>query len=144
MSTSTTTNNKNGAQGEKAAEEVKGGLRGFNNWAEGIRKNINAFADDLVGKKKTRESTGFSNDAKLAGKEVENAVSGESKTTPAATTTTTHPTATVDAAAPAPATNLTGANHSTTEGHVSAPAAAPAVSDSTLGSHATGQPVVNK
>ncbi|KAM3423134.1 hypothetical protein BST61_g588 [Cercospora zeina] len=143
MSTSTT-NNQNGARGEKAAKDFKGSLRGFNNWAENIRKNINTFADDLVGKRKTHQSTGFSNDAKVAGKEVENAIDGESKTTPAATATTTNPTATTDAAAPAPVTNVTGANSSPTESRVPAPAAAPAVSESAPKSHATGQPVVNK
>ncbi|CAK1361679.1 hypothetical protein CB0940_02974 [Cercospora beticola] len=137
----TTPNNKNGAQGEKAAEEVKGGLRGLNSLAEGIRKNINTFADDLIGNKKTHESTGFSSDAKLAGKEVEDAVSGS------LTTTTTHPTTTTDAAAPVPATNATGTHgvsDSTTAGHAPAPAAAPVVSGSTPDSHATGQPVVGK
>ncbi|KAL9534216.1 hypothetical protein SMMN14_01832 [Sphaerulina musiva] len=83
MSTpTTTTNNPTGAQGEKAAEEIKGGIKGLNNLSEDIRQNINSFADDLLGghnshsNSNSHPSTGFSNDAKVAGEEVERKVGG--------------------------------------------------------------------
>lgn len=41
----------NGASGEHAAEETKGVFQGIGNATESLRKNINAFADDLIGSK---------------------------------------------------------------------------------------------
>ncbi|USW50342.1 hypothetical protein Slin15195_G036610 [Septoria linicola] len=84
--------NKGGAQGERAAEEVKGGVKGLHNLTEGIRHNVNAFADDLIGGNKTHKSTGFSSDAKLAGKEIEHKIGGEKPaTTPHTTPAGTNP-----------------------------------------------------
>ncbi|SMR46841.1 unnamed protein product [Zymoseptoria tritici ST99CH_1A5] len=59
------------SEGNKAAEQVKGGFKSVGDLGESIRSNINSFADDLLGGNKTHESTGFSNDAKALGREVE-------------------------------------------------------------------------
>lgn len=48
---------------------------------EGLRKNINAFADDIVGGNKTHESTGISKDAKEVKKGLENAGTTGNSTT---------------------------------------------------------------
>ncbi|KAF7190280.1 hypothetical protein HII31_08611 [Pseudocercospora fuligena] len=59
------------SQGEKAAENVKSGIKGVFGATEDIRKNINSFADDLIGGNKTHESTGIHPHAKQAGAEAE-------------------------------------------------------------------------
>ncbi|EME86026.1 uncharacterized protein MYCFIDRAFT_81972 [Pseudocercospora fijiensis CIRAD86] len=57
------------SQGEKAAENVKSGIKGVVGATEDIRKNINSFADDLLGS--NHESTGIHPHAKQAGGEAE-------------------------------------------------------------------------
>lgn len=42
---------------------------------EDVRKNINSFADELLGGNKTHQSTGFSKDAKAVGSEIDKGVS---------------------------------------------------------------------
>ncbi|KAK6390052.1 hypothetical protein LTR65_005863 [Meristemomyces frigidus] len=37
------------AEGQKAAEETKGVVKGLGQVSEGLRKNINSFADNIVG-----------------------------------------------------------------------------------------------
>ncbi|KAK3047733.1 hypothetical protein LTR09_010847 [Extremus antarcticus] len=39
------------AEGRKAADETKGVLKGIGNATEGLRNNINSFADELAGDK---------------------------------------------------------------------------------------------
>ncbi|EME48249.1 hypothetical protein DOTSEDRAFT_70004 [Dothistroma septosporum NZE10] len=41
----------NGASGERAAEETKGFFKDIGTATESLRKNVNAFADDLIGSK---------------------------------------------------------------------------------------------
>ncbi|EME43186.1 hypothetical protein DOTSEDRAFT_72537 [Dothistroma septosporum NZE10] len=39
------------SSGQDAAEKTKGGIKELGNMAESIRKNVNSFADDLIGSK---------------------------------------------------------------------------------------------
>ncbi|KXS94386.1 hypothetical protein AC578_6588 [Pseudocercospora eumusae] len=84
------------SQGEKAAENVKSGIKGVFGATEDIRNNINSFADELIGGNKTHESTGIHPHAKQAGAEAEAAIekAGNDRQTvgdsdPVAGTTTT-------------------------------------------------------
>ncbi|KAK5703848.1 hypothetical protein LTR97_002861 [Elasticomyces elasticus] len=73
----------NGQQGARAADDVKGVVKGFSNATEGLRQNINSFADNLVDKNysssthTTHTTTGSGDihpDAKKAGQVLERGV----------------------------------------------------------------------
>ncbi|CZT19963.1 uncharacterized protein RCC_05820 [Ramularia collo-cygni] len=75
------------SQGQKAADEIKGGFKAIGDLGEGIRKNVNSFADNLADGK-THESTGFSSDAKAAGEQVNKGLENAGKTGNVTTGTT--------------------------------------------------------
>jgi len=84
------------SSGEKAAEQTKGFVKGVGDVTESLRKNVNSFADDMIGSKSnthsnaadgTHASTGFSNDAQKAGEAVRESVNQASGTSHSNATT---------------------------------------------------------
>ncbi|KAK3704990.1 hypothetical protein LTR37_013507 [Vermiconidia calcicola] len=58
------------AEGQRAAEETKSVFHQLGHASEGLRKNINSYADNLVGGNKVHGSTGIHPDAKKTGDEL--------------------------------------------------------------------------
>lgn len=53
--------------------------KSYQDAGEGIRKNVNSFADELLGSNKTHSSTGIHPDAKKTGNEAEKGVENAGK-----------------------------------------------------------------
>ncbi|QIW96359.1 hypothetical protein AMS68_001877 [Peltaster fructicola] len=69
------------SSGQQAAEETKGALKGAYVATEDARKNVNSFFDNVIGDNKTHSSTGFSQDAKAVGNEINKGIDNASTNT---------------------------------------------------------------
>ncbi|KAK3725459.1 hypothetical protein LTR37_000429 [Vermiconidia calcicola] len=58
------------AEGQRAAEETKSVFQQLGDASEGLRKNVNSYADNLIGGTKTHGSTGIHPDVKKTGDEL--------------------------------------------------------------------------